>query len=70
MRVLLVTAVLLVLGLVGVVVVHEQGKTSRGRSTEAGTTAVVATISTGGKVDIDAHVAPRGLTIVEFTAGF
>ena len=36
----------------------------------ADTGAVVATVSTGQRVDIEAHVARQGLTIVEFTAEF
>lgn len=70
MRVLLVLAVLLVLGMAGVVVVHERGKTRNARGPAIDPDAVVATISTGERVDIEAHVARRGLTIVEFTADF
>ena len=69
MKLLIAAAVLLVLGTVGVVVLHERGK-AHGHGPASDASAAVATISTGDRVDIEAHVPRRGLTIVEFTADF
>lgn len=70
MRALIAIAVLVVLGTVGAVVMHERGKNRGPVGPRIDEGAVVATISTGERVDIEAHVPRQGLTIVEFTADF
>jgi hypothetical protein len=65
-----VAAVLFVLGMVGAVVWHERGRERTGRAAATDESIAVATISRGESVDVAAHVARRGLTIVEFTADF
>lgn len=70
MRVLIAAAVLFVLGTVGFVVLRERGKTRVATGAASDSSADVATISTGDRVDIEAHVPRQGLTIVEFTADF
>ena len=69
MKALIAVVVALVLGLVGFVVVHESNK-QRSSGPVVDEFAVSAVISTGERVDIDAHVPRQGLTIVEFTADF
>lgn len=67
---LFVAALMLMLaGFVGFVVHHENAKV---RVPVAGDDdpAEVATISTGQRVDVAAHIAAKDLTIVEFTAEF
>ena len=56
-------------GFVGFVAHHESKKT-RGPAAGSADDAEVSTISTGQRVDVDAHIAAKDLTIVEFTAEF
>ena len=70
MRIIIAAAILLVVGMVGFVVMSERGRANRLRTPRIDEGAEVATISTGERVDIDAHVPRQGLTIVEFTADF
>jgi hypothetical protein len=63
-------AVVLALGTVGVMAMRERGRNLRSKAPSIDESAEVATISTGERVDIGAHVPRQGLTIVEFTADF
>jgi hypothetical protein len=69
-RFLIAAAILLAVGIVGFVVMNERGRANRLRTARIDEGVQVATISTGERVDIDAHVPRQGLTIVEFTADF
>jgi hypothetical protein len=64
----LVVAVLFMLGMVGVVVWHERGRARTDCAAATEDSIAIATILRGESVDVAAHVARRGLTIVEFTA--
>ena len=55
-----------VLGLGGVIYMHESGRSSSAAASGSG--AKVATISNGETVDLDAHVRGSAWTVVEFTA--
>jgi hypothetical protein len=70
MKAFLVFLALLVLGIGGVVVYHQQHKAPRIKAPAIDEDAVVSTISTGQTVDIDAYVPRKDLTIVEFSAAF
>lgn len=63
-------AVVLAIGTIGFMAMRERGRTLRSHAARIDESADVATISTGERVDIDAHVPRQGLTIVEFTAEF
>jgi hypothetical protein len=60
----------LILGSVAFVVHHEKQKQRPPRGPAALEQEQIATISTGERVDLDAHVPSSGLTVVEFTADF
>ena len=70
LKVAIAAVTLLVLGSVAFVVHHEQQKPRRQKAPAVGEAEEVATIATGERVDLDAHVPRTGLTIVEFTADF
>ncbi|HEX6810911.1 MAG TPA: hypothetical protein VF384_04735 [Planctomycetota bacterium] len=70
LKVAIAVVTALVLGSVAFVVRHEQQKPRRLKAPVAGEAEEVATITTGERVDLDAHVPRTGLTIVEFTAAF
>jgi len=65
MKWLIVLGTALVLGLGGVVVLHESG---RSPVQFASSDEKIATISTGDEVDLEAHLRPGTWTVVEFTA--
>ena len=65
MKWLLALGAVLVLGLAGVVVSHERG---RSPSTGAGSGNKIVTISSGEEVDLNSHLRPGTWTVVEFTA--
>jgi hypothetical protein len=72
MRLLVALAVVVALGLIGVVgfvVIKEQ---ERGAVPSSGPSsgAAVATIARADEVDVAAHVVPSGYTVVMFTADF
>lgn len=70
MKLLLAFMAALVLGMGGLVVYHQQNKAPRVKPPAIDEDQVVATISKGERVDIDAYVPRKDLTIVEFTAAF
>ena len=68
MRILLVIAVVVVLGMVGIVVHHESTRTRGPAPTLGDAGPRVATISHGEVVDIDAQLVEGQWTVVEFGA--
>ncbi len=60
---------LLLAGFVGFVIQHENGR-AQVAADERDAPAEVATISTGERVDVSAHIVAKDLTLVEFTAAF
>ena len=76
MRLLVVLAVVVALGLIGVVgfvVMKERDRgsvSSAGPASGSSSGASLATISRGEEVDVAAHVVPSGYTVVMFTADF
>ncbi|MBK8974983.1 MAG: hypothetical protein IPM29_03585 [Planctomycetes bacterium] len=67
MRWFVITGVLLAAGLAAIVIRHEAGSDATGAPTAAVSSATVATISRGERVDLAPHVRD-GTTVVEFTA--
>lgn len=63
MKVLIGIAVAVILGLGGIMFTHE-----RGGPASSGSHAKIQTISTGGSVDLAAHLRAGTWTMVEFTA--
>ncbi len=63
MKVLIGIAVAVILGLGGIMVTHD-----RGGPASSGSHAKIQTISTGGSVDLAAHLRAGTWTMVEFTA--
>lgn len=75
MRILIVLASVLALLIVGVVgfVVHRESQRGATGNPSAGTLATalpIATISTGDRVDVAAHIPRDGYTVVMFTGDF
>lgn len=72
MRILIVTAVLFVIGMVGLVVFSEldrtQGQATRARPVHAALGTKITTISHGEAVTIEDHLTPGQWNVVEFTA--
>ena len=58
----------LIVGFVGVVVVHESNREPVGGSSTGNPTAKIATISSGEQVSIEAHLADGRYTVVVFYA--
>lgn len=69
MKLLITVFSLLLLGAAGFIVHREEGK-ARARRSVPQDSAKVVTISTGERTDIQTHVPPQDLVVVEFTADF
>jgi len=68
LRVIVAGVVVFVLAAVGFVAHHERSKPRVPRAPAADEQEAIVTIATGERVVVDACVASRGLTVVEFTA--
>jgi hypothetical protein len=69
-KVLIALLVVLVLGTVGMVIHHEVSRGPRIKVAAVDENESMVTISKGEKVDIESHVASKGITIVEFYGVF
>ena len=61
---------LLVLGMVGLVMHKEMNRTPREARPAVDEVQDVVTISHGERVEVERHIASKGLTLVEFYADF
>lgn len=70
MKVLIALVAVLVLGTIGMVIYHESSRGPRIMVAAIDENESMVTISKGEKVDVESHVASKGVTIVEFYAVF
>lgn len=71
MRLFLILVACAVLGMVGVVVMHESQRGGNGGSSGGvASSAAIETVSTGEAVDLESIIPREGLTIVCFCADF